>query len=397
MKMPGGGSHKTAPGQGTDDSELGTAAMLGLIDQNVGNYVDGNTEVALNMDKVCSRYKDWYDSDPFDCGSTTRGALGALTRHWRELSDNWELIIRESAARDIYKVSEAVNKASKSNGSMMKICPLAVWAADIIREDTEENLAHFNKIIHYDSRVIHFEALTGCVIFLYSATIAYLINNCKDEKRAGAALKFAVKLANSEPYVNITADDGKASAAIWIDEAIKLWEDAKADDRYIFNPHKEPKPKEKYTCTEAIGFVKHAFILSFYFLAKAADEDEDGNLTYSLEGPDAKQFWSETVKEVISLGGDTDTNGCIVGGFIGAYVGVHCIDDLLLQKYFTYNNPEVDENGPKGKKRPEWLNMGRNSVDSIFWLLILRFKANENNKAKVPIVWDPPVLIGEHE
>ena len=32
MKMPGGGAHKTAPGQGTDDSELATSQMLGLID-----------------------------------------------------------------------------------------------------------------------------------------------------------------------------------------------------------------------------------------------------------------------------------------------------------------------------------------------------------------------------
>ena len=48
------------------------------------------------MDKGCWRYKDWYDSDPFDCGSTVRGALGALTRHWRELDDDWSLIIRES-------------------------------------------------------------------------------------------------------------------------------------------------------------------------------------------------------------------------------------------------------------------------------------------------------------
>ena len=62
------------------------------------------------MDKVCVRYKDWYNSEPFDQGSTVRGALGALTRHWRELGEDWSLIIRESGAKDIYKVAEAVNK-----------------------------------------------------------------------------------------------------------------------------------------------------------------------------------------------------------------------------------------------------------------------------------------------
>jgi len=61
-----------------------------------------------------------------------RGALGALTRHWRELDTDWSLIIRESGAKDIYKVAEAVNKQSKSNGSLMKMCPIAVWAAEVL-------------------------------------------------------------------------------------------------------------------------------------------------------------------------------------------------------------------------------------------------------------------------
>lgn len=111
MKMPGGGQHKVAPGQGTDDSELATSLMLGLIDENIDRYKNGKTdEIKLNMDKVCVRYKDWYNSEPFDQGSTVRGALGALTRHWRELGEDWSLIIRESGAKDIYKVAEAVNK-----------------------------------------------------------------------------------------------------------------------------------------------------------------------------------------------------------------------------------------------------------------------------------------------
>lgn len=35
MQMPGGGFHKTGPGQGTDDSELATMLMLGIIDGNI--------------------------------------------------------------------------------------------------------------------------------------------------------------------------------------------------------------------------------------------------------------------------------------------------------------------------------------------------------------------------
>ena len=95
------------------------------------------------MDKVCFRYKQWYNSGPFDCGSTVRGSLGALTRHWRELRDDWTMIIRETQSKDIYLVAEAVNNMSKSNGSLMKICPLAVWATEVLKETTEENEMHF--------------------------------------------------------------------------------------------------------------------------------------------------------------------------------------------------------------------------------------------------------------
>lgn len=112
-----------------------------------------------------------------------------------------------------------------------------------------------------------------------------------------------------------------------------------------------------------------------------------------MEGEYKTKFWSDTVREVISLGGDTDTNGCIVGGFIGAYVGIQGIDEQLLNIYFKYDNKLVDENGPKGKKRPEWLNMGRNSVDSIFWLHILRFKKNDKNNGQIEQKYDPPVEI----
>jgi ADP-ribosylglycohydrolase len=30
----------------------------------------------------------------------------------------------------------------------------------------------------------------------------------------------------------------------------------------------------------------------------------------------------ESIREIISLGGDTDTNACIVGGLIGGIIGI---------------------------------------------------------------------------
>jgi ADP-ribosylglycohydrolase len=38
------------------------------------------------------------------------------------------------------------------------------------------------------------------------------------------------------------------------------------------------------------------------------------------------------------LGGDSDTNAAIVGGLIGALVGVHRIPQLMLDKIMTFDN-----------------------------------------------------------
>jgi ADP-ribosylglycohydrolase len=38
------------------------------------------------------------------------------------------------------------------------------------------------------------------------------------------------------------------------------------------------------------------------------------------------------------LGGDTDTNGAIVGGLIGALVGIHRIPENMIDKIFSFDN-----------------------------------------------------------
>jgi ADP-ribosylglycohydrolase len=60
-----------------------------------------------------------------------------------------------------------------------------------------------------------------------------------------------------------------------------------------------------------MGFVKHAFVLAFLFLIRTDLTDEE--------------LYDEAMLQVVSLGGDTDTNCCIVGGLIGAYLGLKLI------------------------------------------------------------------------
>ena len=75
-----------------------------------------------------------------------------------------------------------------------------------------------------------------------------------------------------------------------------------------------------YDPKEDMGYLKHAIVLTFYMLYLVADDvlPIDQNLYYFA------------LRQTTLLGGDTDTNGAIVGGMIGALVGVQNIDEAYL-------------------------------------------------------------------
>ena len=50
-----------------------------------------------------------------------------------------------------------------------------------------------------------------------------------------------------------------------------------------------------------------------------------------------KNFYLDSIREIISLGGDTDTNACIAGGIIGAYVGVGNLSEEHLNILFGFD------------------------------------------------------------
>jgi hypothetical protein len=69
------------------------------------------------------------------------------------------------------------------------------------------------------------------------------------------------------------------------------------------------------------------------------------------------------------LGGDTDTNGAIVGGLIGALVGAHQIPEKMLEKILNFDN-----NGNLGIKRPDFLSVKLKSLNLIESLIKCRPK-----------------------
>ena len=64
------------------------------------------------------------------------------------------------------------------------------------------------------------------------------------------------------------------------------------------------------------------------------------------------------------MGGDTDTNACIVGGLIGAAVGIHNIPKFMVNKIIDFDCTEC-----KYRQRPDFLNMNKYLLNNIEILL----------------------------
>lgn len=75
-----------------------------------------------------------------------------------------------------------------------------------------------------------------------------------------------------------------------------------------------------------ITSIKHAFVLSYYFLLRSIKHD------------DLNSYYGKVLTETIMLGGDCDANACIVSGFIGALVGVKRIPTDMLTTLIRFND-----------------------------------------------------------
>ena len=87
----------------------------------------------------------------------------------------------------------------------------------------------------------------------------------------------------------------------------------------------------KYDTVENEGWIKHAFILSFYFLIRFGSVDQ-------TNAKAVQTFYHKAIHDTIRLGGDTDTNACIVGGMIGALVGIQNVDKEMLKKVLSFDS-----------------------------------------------------------
>ena len=273
LTLPGGGPFDLGRGQITDDGELSLCLGHGLSE---GNGI-------LDLNKIGAQYRRWYESYPFDMGITTRNALSTSLLP-KLLKDGIPIakIIRKQAQR---------SKDSQSNGSLMRITPLCVWASKLSKEELITAVTEETQLTHSNQT-----AIATSIAYVY--TIQHLLSNKGDYN--GAYMKcqeIAEHLRDSQ-------------LSQWMRE---------------IEEQKLPPADHK------IGWAKIAFCYSLHYLKQNTD-------------------YYDAMKEMLKKGGDTDTNCCIVGGMLGALHGIDGIPKEYVEKLMHFG-PEQGV----GQKRPEFL------------------------------------------
>jgi ADP-ribosyl-[dinitrogen reductase] hydrolase len=259
-------------GQFTDDSEMELCLLQALI--------DGKNDDFFPIERIAQEYINWYKSNPFDMGITTRYAL-----------------LNANNATDMVNNAFNYNEKSESNGSLMRCVPIAVFCINKPYDVILELASSDASLTHYSNRVHLITGIYCCLI----SKILYL-NKTNTIINVNILLEDINKLAVNDIVVKE-----------WINIGIKLTN------------------LDGYDCIKNEGHIKHAFILVIYFLKNI------NNFTYE-----------KALIEVFKCGGDTDTNGKIVGNLFGAYYS-NCVPEYISNVVLNFDS---SKNTYKYFKRP---------------------------------------------
>ena len=239
-ELEDGGHWDIIAGQPTDDSELALALARTLTDTR--DY---------DPDAVAEAYGRWFASGPFDIGTTTQAALSAAAG----ARENKAAAARKAARDD-----------SQSNGSLMRVSPIGVWARDPAL--AAEAAARDSELSHP-----HPTCVAACAS--YAAAIA--TGTRGGDRRA--------MLSTAAGIAEVHRTSAAAIAA-----ALEAARAGRRPESYFRN----------------MGWVVTAFQNAFYHLAHTRD-------------------FEAALVDTIAQGGDTDTNAAIVGALLGAAEGRRAI------------------------------------------------------------------------
>eukprot|EP00835_Amoeboradix_gromovi_P005726 NODE_572_length_6559_cov_0.536842.p1 type:complete len:340 gc:universal NODE_572_length_6559_cov_0.536842:2794-1775(-) len=210
---------------------------------------------------------------------------------------------RFSNAKDMMKAAQAAI-SSEANGALMRIIPLAIYGSQLSNEELKNMTTG-------DALLSHANPVTISCNYIYSFAVKCLLRNPGDYKKCIEATE-----------IEINSSDCNTTVAAWFNDSKSI-------------------NLASYNAFANMGHVKHAFTLSFYFVRQNTP-------------------FYESIKRVLMLGGDTDTNAAIVGGIMGALHGRDGIPKEMVKKVLNFDCTVVkishSTDNMQGRKRPEKYN-----------------------------------------
>jgi ADP-ribosyl-[dinitrogen reductase] hydrolase len=273
VNIVGGGPFIVRPGQTTDDTQMAVCLSKAIIEN--GMIYDENV--------VSKHYIKWRD-DLFDGGTTTLASIEHLVNGVQPQLSGYETWICNE-------------KKSSGNGSLMRCAPIGVAFSNLPYVDIIDISLRDSIITHFD-----FRCQFACAIF--NCLIADFVNDILLTPHITAKkvlqLTYSLLLTKYESF------------HIDIQEAMI---DIEKDIDAAFNS-KNPRvygEEHNFHIIKTQGFVRIAFRLSLWYLAN-------------------KISFEESLIDIINRGGDSDTNGAIVGALLGAYYGIEHIPLHWLER-----------------------------------------------------------------
>lgn len=264
LPILGGGPFDVYAGQITDDTELALANAHVLIDQKYPN-----------IDRIAYEYVRWHFSHPFDEGNTVANACyhTSLT------------MSPETNRKQMSKNATTMNSSSLSNGSLMRISPIAIACGlcdeidDVLRiVSADSSLTHGDQLVWYASTA--YALAIGSLIKYGNKNIAYQLS-CNFAHNVDPLLYRILKMAKLRPQP-VECSDGQYAT----------------------------------TDSSKAGYLGIALQNSFYELLNGTS-------------------FAQSLVNVVKRGGDTDTNGAITGALLGAYYGFQKIPPNWIETVLT--------------------------------------------------------------
>ncbi|KAH7385425.1 ADP-ribosylglycohydrolase-domain-containing protein [Phaeosphaeria sp. MPI-PUGE-AT-0046c] len=269
-EIVGGGPFDWPAGAATDDTDLTRAVLLAYQDYHAVKESDrGTDEGEFNVARAAADYAlKWYEGE---WPGRKKGSRPVDIGN-----ATTEGLSRYKRIKDLSK--SGAGKGSAGNGSLMRCIPTALFAVPASRRDESMAISEFT---HNDAR-----CTVACAV--YNEIVAALVR--------GVAPKEAVDLGKA---VAARMKSAAVRAAIEEGEQINL----------------------ELAASE--GTTKHNVSTSGYVLS---------SLKLSIAAVLDERSFEDVLVDVVCLGGDSDTNGAIAGGLLGARDGVEKIPERWLEK-----------------------------------------------------------------